>query len=268
VDSRRRTACEPVSCLISRPEASCECDTAAPNAKLVGVLTTCAFENTQHRFQWSSSKYTRVVSAKSEGLVSAVSWQSRGEWRLAVSVERASCCVGPSVAVCVAVCERLRREVWRECAAGARAAGERPHSHGDRAVARSRVLASPLCACSCCSCAARRDHMHVRSGSRARSDGDTGGKSEGTEAGRMCTQGFVKPRVWGGVPGSARVLVTCSDHERVCRLGSVCLSLSFQGGFYDLAPTGRLDPPRIALSSRGELGRARRRTTVKGCRRK
>ena len=48
----------------------------------------------------------------------------------------------------------------------------------------------------------------------------------------MCTQGFVKPRVWGGVPGSARVLVTCSDHERVCRLGSVCLSLSFQGGFY------------------------------------
>lgn len=57
-------------------------------------------------------------------------------------------------------------------------------------------------------------------------------KEVGTEAGRMCTQGFVKPRVWGGVPGSARVLVTCSDHERVCRLGSVCLSLSFQGGFY------------------------------------
>jgi hypothetical protein len=178
-----------------------------PNAKLVGVLTTCAFENTQPRFQWSSSKYTRVVSlsAKSEGLVSAVSWQSRGEWRLAVSVERASCCVGPSVAVCVAVCERLRREVWRvRPVPGPRARGP---SHGDRAVARSRVLASPLCACSCCSCAARRDHMHVRSGSRARSDGDTGGKSEGTEAGRMCTQGVSSSPACGA---GCRGLLACS----------------------------------------------------------
>jgi hypothetical protein len=143
VDSRRRTACEPVSCLISRPEASCECDTAAPNAKLVGVLTTCAFENTQHRFQWSSSKYTRVVSAKSEGtegLVSAVSWRSRGEWRLAVSVERASCCVGPSVAVCVAVCERLRREVCGRCPGRGR---EAPAT----GIARSLGLASSRLLC-------------------------------------------------------------------------------------------------------------------------
>ena len=58
----------------------------------------------------------------------------------------------------------------------------------------------------------------------------------------MCTQGVSSSPACGrGVPGSARVLVTCSDHERVCRLGSVCLSLSFQGGFYDLVPTGRLE---------------------------
>jgi len=114
-----------------------------PNAKLVGVLTTCAFENTQHRFQWSSSKYTRVVSAKSGESGVCCLGGGVGAWRLAVSVERASCCVGPSVAVCVAVCERLRREVWRvRPVPGPRARGP---SHGDRA--RSLGLASSRLLC-------------------------------------------------------------------------------------------------------------------------
>ena len=138
-----------MSCLISRPEASCECDTAAPNAKLVGVLTTCAFENTQHRFQWSSSKYTRVVSAKSEGAgvwVCCLRGRVGASGVSAVSVERASCCVGPSVAVCVAVCERLRREVWRvRPVPGPRARG--PRATG---IARSLGLASSRLLCGMC----------------------------------------------------------------------------------------------------------------------
>ena len=68
----------------------------------------------------------------------------RAEWRLAVSVERASCCVGPSVAVCVAVCERLRREVWRVRPVP-RAAGERPQPRGSRGRSVSRPRVSSVC---------------------------------------------------------------------------------------------------------------------------
>jgi len=225
-----------VSCLISRPEASCECDTAAPNAKLVGVLTTCAFENTQHRFQWSSSrnKYTRVVSAKSERGVSVLSRGGVGEWRLAVSVERASCCVGPSVAVCVAVCERLRREVCGRCPGRGR---EAPAT----GIARSLGLASSRLLCVRVRvAAARRDVTTCMFGpGRARGRTEIREVNPKERKPVACVHATRKearfrqaPRVGRGAGVCSRARDVLGPRARVCRLGSVCLSLSFQGGFY------------------------------------
>jgi len=133
------------------------------------------------------------------------------------------------------------------CAAGAGAAGGEAPATG---IARSLGLASSRLLCVRVRvAAARRDVTTCMFGpgrARGRTEiREVNPKERKPVACARKVSSYVKPRVCGGVPGSARVLVTCSDHERVCRLGSVCLSLSFQGGFYDLAPTSRLDPPRL-----------------------